>query len=102
MHFVASRIVFFNISSFNSLTSAINTTNLKRSQDVGSDITVWTHNGSVPGASLLNDNGRYFWFHHSNGDTMAVEDPEALDKATALWAAVAYVVADLKYDLPKK
>lgn len=85
-----------------SLTATINTTNLKQSQNVGSDITVWTHNNSVPGASLLNDNGRYFWFHHSNGDTMAVEDPTALDKATALWAAVAYVVADLKNDLPKK
>lgn len=85
-----------------SLTAAINTTNLKLSDDVGSDITVWTHNKSVPGASLLNDNSRYFWFHHSNGDTMAVEDPTALDKATALWAAVAYVVADLKGDLPKK
>lgn len=56
----------------------------------------------MPGATLLNDNRHYFWFHHSDGDTMAVQDPTALDKATALWAAVAYVVADLKHDLQKK
>ena len=32
----------------------------------GEDINPWMKAG-VPGASLKNDNDRYFYFHHSNG-----------------------------------
>ncbi|XP_055602889.1 carboxypeptidase Q-like isoform X1 [Uranotaenia lowii] len=55
----------------------------------------------VPGAFLNNANEKYFWYHHSEGDSMLVEDPKSLDKCTALWAATAYVLADLSVDLPK-
>ena len=41
------------------------------------------------------DNERYFWFHHSHGDTMEVEDPDVLDRITAMWASVAYIAADI-------
>lgn len=68
---------------------------------MGSDITIWTSNG-FPGASLLNQNERYFWYHHSGADTLDVEDKDTLDKATALWASVAYVLADLSVDFPRK
>lgn len=68
---------------------------------MGSDITIWTEDG-FPGASLLNQNEKYFWFHHTDADTMDVEDPDALDKSLALWAIVSYVVADLSVDFPKK
>lgn len=74
-------------------------TTFKNSSDVGSDIEVWA--GKVPLLSNLNDNGRYFWFHHSDGDTMTVIDPDDLDKNTALWAATAYILADLSIELPK-
>lgn len=51
---------------------------------------------SDPGASLHVADSRYFWFHHSEGDTMAVQDPKDMNLCSALWAVVAYVVADLQ------
>ncbi|XP_058798893.1 carboxypeptidase Q-like [Phymastichus coffea] len=70
-----------------------------RSPHGGPDIEEWVNSG-VPGASLWNKNDRYFWYHHTNADTIAVESPHALDKGTALFAAVSYVIADLSIDLP--
>ena len=32
---------------------------------------------------------------------MELEDPHDLDRSTALWAATAYVIADLSIDIPK-
>lgn len=83
-----------------SLLSPINATTLKLSNDVGSDISIWSNQG-IPMASLLNKNERYFWFHHSNGDTMSVENSDDLDKCLAVWSSVAYVVADLSVNLSR-
>jgi carboxypeptidase Q len=71
-----------------------------RLQDGGPDISLWTSKG-VPGASLINSNERYFWFHHSAGDMMSVEDPRALDLCTALWAVSSFIVADLSFTMPR-
>ncbi|XP_053668881.1 carboxypeptidase Q-like [Anopheles marshallii] len=68
---------------------------------VGSDIGNWVGR-RFPGVSLRNKNENYFWYHHSDGDTMQLEDPVALDRSTALWAATAYVIADLSIDIPKE
>ena len=38
---------------------------------VGGDIGQWVQAG-VPGASLVNANDRYFYFHHSDGNYLAV------------------------------
>lgn len=79
----------------------INATQIKRYKSVGSDIELFINEG-IPAASLLNDNERYFWFHHSEGDMMTVQNPQDMDKCTALWAAVAYVIADLKDPMPRR
>lgn len=71
-----------------------------RSPSAGPDISLWVDAG-VPGASLWTQNEKYFYYHHSNADTMLVENPEALDKGTALFAVVSYVLADLSIDLPR-
>lgn len=71
-----------------------------RSPQGGPDIEEWVNSG-VPGASLWNKNEKYFWYHHTNADTMAVENTISLDKGTALFAAVAYVMADISIDLPR-
>ena len=54
-----------------------------------------------PGASLHTANRKYFWFHHSEGDTMSVQDPLEMNLCSALWAVVAFVVADLEDMLPR-
>lgn len=64
------------------------------------DISFWIKAG-VPGAALLNQNEKYFYYHHTNADTMVVENPKSLDMNTALFAAVAYVLADISVDLPR-
>ena len=55
----------------------------------------------TPTASLYNANEQYFWYHHSPEYTMDIEDTNALDKCTAVWSSVAYILADLSVDFPK-
>jgi carboxypeptidase Q len=49
----------------------------------------------VPGVGLDVDRTRYFWFHHSDGDTLDKLDPAELGRCVAAMAVMAYVVADL-------
>ncbi|XP_068179855.1 carboxypeptidase Q-like [Antennarius striatus] len=81
------------------LLAPINTTKLETGAD-GTDISLWMQAG-VPGASLHVADSRYFWFHHTEGDTMTVQDPREMNLCSALWATVAYVVADLEDMLPR-
>ncbi|XP_054158520.1 carboxypeptidase Q-like [Oppia nitens] len=66
----------------------------------GSDIELLMGKG-VPGSSLDNRNDRYFYFHHSAGDTMTVENRRDLDLCTAVWAATAYGLASIDDQLPR-
>nr|XP_033790342.1 carboxypeptidase Q [Geotrypetes seraphini]XP_033790345.1 carboxypeptidase Q [Geotrypetes seraphini] len=66
----------------------------------GTDIDYWMEAG-VPGASLLDDFQKYFWFHHSQGDTMTVQDPALMNLCAAVWAVVSYVIADMEEMLPR-
>ena len=49
----------------------------------------------VPGVGLDVDRTRYFWYHHSDGDTLDKVDPAELARCVAAMAVLAYVVADL-------
>jgi carboxypeptidase Q len=49
----------------------------------------------VPGVGLDVERSRYFWFHHSEGDTLDKLDPSELARCVAAMAVMAYVVADL-------
>ncbi|XP_006005103.1 carboxypeptidase Q [Latimeria chalumnae] len=66
----------------------------------GTDISYWMQAG-VPGASLYDDISKYFWFHHSEGDTVTVQDPVQMNLCAAIWAVVSYVVADMEEMLPR-
>merc|ERR1712080_147459 len=78
----------------------LNTTEFDTANSVGSDIGGYLRSG-VPGITLINGHGEYFYFHHAEGDTMTVYEPDELDRVQALWAATIYVIADLKDMLPR-
>ncbi len=65
------------------------------------DITPLVETG-VPGMELDVDGSRYFWYHHSDGDTLDKLDPAELARCVAAMAVMAYVVADLPEPLPRR
>lgn len=66
----------------------------------GADIEPLMDNG-VPGLGLNVDGTRYFWFHHSNGDTIDKLDPREMNLCVATLAVMAYVIADMPEPLPR-
>ena len=55
----------------------------------------------VPGVGLEVDGTRYFWYHHSEGDTLDKLDPAEVARCVAAMAVMAYVVADLPGGMPR-
>jgi carboxypeptidase Q len=55
----------------------------------------------VPGLGLDVEDSRYFWYHHTQGDTLDKLDPADLARCVATLALMAYVVADLENPLPR-
>jgi len=53
-------------------------------------------------AGLEVDGSRYFWFHHTDADTVDKLDPVEMQKCVAALAVLAFVVADLPEKLPRK
>jgi carboxypeptidase Q len=72
----------------------------KETQSPEADIEPLVERG-VPGLGLDVDRTRYFWFHHSDGDTLDKVDPAELARCVAALAVMAYVVADLPEGLPR-
>ncbi len=55
----------------------------------------------VPGMGLTTDGSRYFWYHHSEADTVDKLDPAEMALCVATMAVAAYVVADMPERLPR-
>jgi len=55
----------------------------------------------VPGMGLRVDGTRYFWYHHTDADTMDKLDPREMALCVATMAVMAYVVADMPERLPR-
>ena len=55
----------------------------------------------VPGMSLNDDGTRYFWYHHSEADTVDKLDPREMAKCVAAMAVMSYVIADMPQQLPR-
>ena len=55
----------------------------------------------VPGMSLQVEQARYFWYHHTQGDTLDKVDPDELARCVAVMAVMAYVIADMPGELPR-
>jgi carboxypeptidase Q len=66
----------------------------------GADIGPLMRTG-VPGMGLNVDGTRYFWYHHTDADTLDKLDPDEVALCVATMAVMAYVVADLQETLPR-
>ncbi len=55
----------------------------------------------VPGMGLSVDGTRYFWYHHTDSDTIDKLDPREMALCVATMAVMAYVVADMPERLPR-
>lgn len=67
----------------------------------GSDIGGLQKSG-VPILAVSNDATRYFDYHHSADDTLAIVDPAQLAQNVAVWAAVIEMIADSDTDFRGK
>ncbi|MBT8488721.1 MAG: M20/M25/M40 family metallo-hydrolase [Gemmatimonadetes bacterium] len=66
----------------------------------GADIAPLMATG-VPGMGLSVDGTRYFWYHHTDADTIDKLDPDEVALCVATMAVMAYIVADLPETLPR-
>ncbi len=66
----------------------------------GADISPLMATG-VPGMGLNVDGTKYFWYHHSDADTVDKLDPGEVALCVATMAVMAYVVADMPDRLPR-
>ena len=57
--------------------------------------------GGVPVMDLAVDRTRYFWFHHSDADTVDKVDSKELNLCVGALAVMAYGVADMPNRLPR-
>lgn len=55
----------------------------------------------VPGMGLNVDGTKYFWYHHTDSDTIDKLDPDEVALCVATMAVIAYVVADMPQRLPR-
>jgi carboxypeptidase Q len=82
------------------LLQPINATGVQRVDgSPAADITPLAEAG-VATMEVDTDGSRYFWYHHSEGDTLDKLDPAELARCVAAMAVMAYVVADLPDPLP--
>jgi carboxypeptidase Q len=82
------------------LMQSINATGVQRVDgSPAADITPLAEAG-VATMEIDVEGSRYFWYHHSDGDTLDKLDPAELARCVAAMAVMAYVVADLPDALP--
>jgi len=55
----------------------------------------------VPGLGLNVDGTKYFWYHHTEADTIDKLDPNAMARCVATMAVMAYIAADMAETLPR-
>ncbi|MEE2614386.1 MAG: M28 family metallopeptidase [Verrucomicrobiota bacterium] len=57
--------------------------------------------GGVPVMHLEVDREKYFWYHHTDADTMDKLNPVEFNRCVAAMAVMAFVIADLPETLPR-
>ena len=97
--FGGSDSAFTVVKAVGALLKAIDADSISRPGG-GADIGPLMQRG-VPGMGLDVAGERYFWYHHSDGDTVDKLDPREMAQCVAALAVMAYVVADLPQPLPR-
>ncbi|HXY68335.1 MAG TPA: M20/M25/M40 family metallo-hydrolase [Gemmatimonadales bacterium] len=97
--FTGSDSAFAVVRAVGPLLAAIGADTISRGGG-GTDIEPIMDRG-VPGMSLNDDGRRYFWYHHSDADTVDKLDPRDVAKCVAAMAVMGYVLADLPEPLPR-
>lgn len=97
--FSGSDQAFGMVSEIGSLLTRIEAGSITRGGG-GADIGPLAREG-VPVMGLNVDGTRYFWYHHSDADTIDKLDPREMALCVAAMAVMVYVVADLPELLPR-
>jgi carboxypeptidase Q len=66
----------------------------------GADVSPLTAKG-VPGAGLKVAAEKYFWYHHTDADTMDKLDADELNRCAATLGVLAFIAADLPFRIPR-
>ncbi len=99
--FVGSDAAASVVKQVASLLDSVGIAGVQRvAESPAADITPLVEAG-VPGMELDVDGSRYFWYHHSDGDTLDKLDAAQVARCVAAMAVMAYVVADLADPLPR-
>ncbi|ODN03863.1 Carboxypeptidase Q [Orchesella cincta] len=88
------------IQEVSKLLVSLNASSYQTFEKISSDVDVFIPHG-VPAISLRTDLTRRYWYHHTEADSLTVEDPEELDLCLATWAVTAYVLSDISVALPR-
>ena len=97
--FTGSDEAFVRITEIGTLLDRIESGTITRGGG-GADIGPLMETG-VPGMGLSVDGTRYFWYHHTDSDTIDKLDPDEVALCVATMAVIAYVVADMPERLPR-
>lgn len=82
------------------LLTPLNASDYQTFTKISSDVDVFIPHG-VPAISLRTNLSRRYWYHHTEADTLTVEDSKELDFCLATWAVSAYVLADISTSIPR-
>ncbi|UCC72144.1 MAG: M20/M25/M40 family metallo-hydrolase [Gemmatimonadota bacterium] len=97
--FTGSAAAYEIVREIGTLLEAIGADDVRRGGG-GADIGPIMRKG-VPGMGLRVDGDKYFWYHHTEADTIDKLDPREMAECVAAMAVMAYVVADLPERLPR-
>ena len=93
---VAARKIIFEIADLLDPIGAGKITKGGRAVDVAP-----LNDQGVPVMSLLVDDSKYFWYHHTSADTFDKVDFKEFNNCIAAMAIMGYVVADIDLRLPR-
>ncbi|MBT8396528.1 MAG: M20/M25/M40 family metallo-hydrolase [Gemmatimonadetes bacterium] len=98
--FTGSDEAFAIVSEVGKLLESIGAGDITRGGG-GADIGPMMQRG-MPGMGLTVDPTEYFWYHHTEADTLDKLDPDEVARCVAAMAVMAYVIADLPEPLPRE